>query len=145
MVWASRQLGGASVGVPVRYFQENSAPHIVLYGARGVICGRILNLRSICLGQCPACYCWKLMLGHTRLHFCSDTTHKGHHLSEGLSVPLKLLFLSNQHLQCMLLLMPQLGNFVQNFAAVSKNSCQIFTAPNFAVPNFARSEFPHPL
>ena len=27
---------------------------------------------------------------------------------------------------------------VPKFAVVSKNSCQIFTAPNFAIPNFAR-------
>ena len=33
------------------------------------------------------------MLGHTRLHFCSDATCKGHHRwSKGVVLPLKLLF-----------------------------------------------------
>ena len=32
----------------------------------------------------------------------------------------------------------------QNFAMGFKSSCQIFTAPNFAIPNFARAKSPPP-
>ena len=37
-----------------------------------------------------------------------------------------------------LVLVPQSGNFVPNFAVVFENRCQVFSAPNFAIPNIAR-------
>ena len=36
----------------------------------GVICGTSLKSLILYFGQCPlCCYCWKLRLGHTTLHW----------------------------------------------------------------------------
>ena len=55
---------------------------------------------------------------------------------------LNTLLFTFEHLRCMLVLMPQSGNFVPNFAMLFQNSCQSFTAPNYTIPNFARSKSP---
>ena len=44
----------------------------------------------------------------------------------------------------MLLLEPRSGNLVPKFARVFKNCCQFFSAPHFALPNFAQSLFSPP-
>ena len=41
---------------------------------------------------------------------------------------------------CICVLMPQSGHFVPNFAMGFEDSCQIVTAPNSAILNFARSK-----
>ena len=65
-------------------FQENSAPRIVLYGARGVVSCPVskslihppppppVSAQFVIAGSS----CWG-----APLHFCSDTTRKGHHRS----------------------------------------------------------------
>ena len=50
----------------------------------------------------------------------------------------------NHYSRCILVLVPQSGNLVPNFAAVFPNWGPFFSAPNFAIPYFARSSSPPP-
>ena len=50
---------------------------------------------------------------------------------------------NNNHSQSILLAPPS-GDFVPNFPVVCKNWCQIFSAPSFAIPNFACTTTPPP-
>ena len=44
---------------------------------------------------------------------------------------------NNHHSRSLLVLVPQSGN-VPHFAVIFRNWSQIFSAPRFAIPNFAR-------
>ena len=57
--------------------QESEAPHVVLYGARGVICGA--HLKSLLQPVPNLSLLLKARAGAHQVAFCNDGMHHGHH------------------------------------------------------------------
>ena len=100
--------------------QENSAPHVVLHGAGGVICGPVSKTARL---QGPLGNNGRHLKAKKEENTATNRTPKGN---------------ENQHPWRTSGLVPLSGNS----AVELKKGHQIFSAPNFAIPNVTRSQCP---